>query len=175
MQYGAQLRNLDSTQSGLEQHRPVPGVIILQKDKSQLDEPVYHCLNAMGKISLRVLYLNDYGVERVYADDELQLVPDFSDRFAVIYEKKWLRYDGDHLRDLIRALKDARPKIVLAADLDLKTRMILSGIGKRYGFLLAVRSDKNKISHAANTGARLWLERRMYQLAFGALLGTSEL
>ena len=53
--------------------------------------------------------------------------------------------------------------------------MILSAIRKRDGFLLAVRSDKNKISQAANTGARLWLERQMYRLAFGALLGASEL
>src|SRR3954467_9167226 len=162
-------------QLGAQQYRPLPSVVILQKDKSQLDEPVYHCLNAMGRISLRVLYLNDYGLERVNADDELQLVPNFSDSFAAIYQKEWLRYDGGQLRDLIRALKDAKPKIVLAADLDLKTRMILSAIGKRHGFLLAVRSDKNEISQAANTGARLWLERRMYQLAFGALLGASEL
>jgi len=159
----------------MEQYERLPSVIVLQKDKSQLDEPVYHCLNAMGSVSLRVLYLNDYGIERVYADDELQLVPNFSDSFAAIYQKQWLHYDGGHLGDLIRALKDAKPKIVLAADLDLKTRMILSAIGKRYGFVLAVRSDKNEISQAANTGARLWLERRMYQLAFDALLGASEL
>ena len=88
------------TRSRSEQHRPLPSVIILQKDKSQLDEPVYHCLNATGKISLKVLYLNDYGIERVYADDELQLVPNFSDSFAAIYEKEWMRYDGDNLARL---------------------------------------------------------------------------
>jgi hypothetical protein len=125
MQLGAQLSNLDSTQSGFEQHRPLPGVTILQKDKSQLDEPVYHCLNAMGRVSLRVLYLNDYGVERVYADDELQLVPNFSDSFAAIYQKS-ISYDGG-LRRLIR-LKD-KPKIVLAADLTSR-RMVLSAIKK---------------------------------------------
>ena len=140
-----------------------------------MDEPVYHYLNATGEVLLKVLYLNDYGVERVNADDELQIVPNFSDSFAAIYQNQWLRYDGRNLQDLIRVLKDAKPTVVLAADLDLRTRLILSAVGRKNGFSLAVRSDKNQISQAANTGARLFVERRMYQLAFGALFGVSEL
>jgi len=161
--------------SSSEQARPLARVIILQKDKSQLDEPVYHYVNAMDETLLKVFYVNDYGLERVVADEELQLVPRFSDTFAAIYEKEWLQYHRNNLAGLIKALISARPKIVLAADLGLRTRILLSAIGKWSGFLLAIRSDKNQISQTANTGARLLLERRIYRLAFGALFGVSEL
>src|SRR6476469_6601049 len=106
----------------------VTSVIILQRDKSQLDEPVFHALNAKGGISFKVIYLNDYGIERACADNELQLVPNFSDRFPAIYEKEWFHFDGSNVRELIQNLTNAKPKIVLAADLDLKTRAILAGI-----------------------------------------------
>jgi glycosyltransferase involved in cell wall biosynthesis len=158
-----------------EQVRPLPRVIILQKDKSQLDEPVYHYVNAMDGALLKVLYTNEYGVERVFADDELELVPNFLDKFAAVYEKDWVQCSRNNVARLIKTVIGARPKIVLAADLDLRTRVLLSTIGKSFGFLVAIRSDKNEISQNANTGARLLAERQAYWFAFSALFGVSEL
>jgi glycosyltransferase involved in cell wall biosynthesis len=154
----------------------LPRVIILQKDKSQLDEPVYHYLNEIDGDFLKVMYVNDYGFERASADEELQVVPNFLDDALIkSYVRDWLYYDGTNKGKLVRALLDYKPKVVVATDLDLKTRLVLSMVGKLARFIMAVRSDKNELSRLAHVGTRLRVERQIYKLAFGALCGVSEL
>lgn len=154
----------------------MPRLIILQKDKSQLDEPVYHYLNEIDGSFMKVIYVNDYGVERAEPDEELQVVPDFEDAALIkSYPREWFYYDGSNIGRLIKRLIASRPNVVLAADLDLRTRLVLSMFGKLGRFIVAVRSDKNEMSRHAHVGTRLALERQMYKLAFGALCGISEL
>ena len=120
--------------------------------------------------------MNDYGLERARADQELQVVPNFVDgRLPKYYTQEWFYYDGSNLGQLSKLLVQSKPNAVLAADLDLKTRLALSMVGKVGRFALAVRSDKNKLSQAAHVGTHLLLERQIYKFAFGALCGVSEL
>jgi glycosyltransferase involved in cell wall biosynthesis len=72
-------------------------------------------------------------------------------------------------------LKIANPKIVVAVDLDLKTRLALSLYGKYKKFSLAVRSDKNEISSTVRRGLSWFCERTVYRTLFDALLGVSDL
>jgi glycosyltransferase involved in cell wall biosynthesis len=129
----------------------------------------------MDRELLKVIYANSYGIERKLPDQELGLVPNFTDKFANAYAYEWVPYDGADIRPLLRALKLANPRIVVAVDLDFRARLALSLFGKYNRFVFAVRSDKNKISRTVKRGVSLAFERGMYRLLFGALLGTSEL
>jgi glycosyltransferase involved in cell wall biosynthesis len=150
-------------------------VVFVQKQVSQLDEPVYACMHALTPDSCAVIYWNDYGFVRERPDPHTGVVPDFLEPEHTHYPRTWLDSRTQGLRDLAAAILSFTPHLAVLADVPTGLRWRLARALRRSGVRVALRSDKNHLSANPARGLRLVLERALTRVAFDALAPTGPL
>jgi glycosyltransferase involved in cell wall biosynthesis len=95
----------------------MPRIVFVQRDVSQLDEPVYAKIHELDPQACAVIYWNDYGYTRKHLDPELGLVPDLSDSAGTSYPRSWLDSRLHSLGAVMRAVALQTPRIVVVSDI----------------------------------------------------------
>ena len=150
-------------------------VVVLQRQVSQLDEPVYARMHELDPASCAVVYWNDYGYTRKWVDPELGVVPDLADADALVYPKSWIDSRSNGRRVVEAALLAHRPSLVVVSDVPLQDRLRLALALRARGIKVAFRVDKNHLSEQPRRGLALMAERRVARYAFDILAPTSPL
>jgi hypothetical protein len=153
----------------------MPRIVFVQRDVSQLDEPVYAKIHQFDPQACAVIYWNDYGYSRQHPDPELGLVPDLSDSVAISYPRSWLDSRFHSTSTLLRAVASQAPRMVVASDIPQLDRLRMALKLRMRGIDTALRTDKNALSDGVNTGWKLAVERRLTRLAYAMLAPTSPL
>lgn len=148
---------------------------IIQRQLSQVDEPVYAKMHALDGDALAVVYWNDYGLVRRSNDPEIGLVPDLKDEFAGDYPRCWLDSRCHALGHVIAELERHQPRLVLVSDLPQRDRLRLSVHLRTRGLRLAFRTDKNHLSETVSSGLRYALEKQVTRRAYDILAPASPL
>lgn len=147
----------------------MPRLVVVQRQVSQVDEPVYARLHELEPGSISVIYWNDYGLSRLHADPETGTVPNFSGASETDYPTTWLDSRVTTVRDVIAKAVSLSPKIVIVSDIANRDRLLLSAAVRAKGSQVAFRTDKNHLSETANSGLRLSAERHLARIAFNIL------
>jgi glycosyltransferase involved in cell wall biosynthesis len=153
----------------------VSRIVIVQRQVSQVDEPVYARINKLDPQSCSVIYWNDYGYARRNIDPELGIVPDLADNFEMEYPRFWIDSRKRGLSAVIHLMRELAPRAVVVSDIPIKDRLQLALALKTSRIKLVFRTDKNHLSERVNTGWRLAAERRVAYSAYDVLAPTSPL
>ena len=153
----------------------MPRIVFVQRQVSQIDEPVYALMHQLDSDASFVLYWNDYGYERSAVDPELGLVPDFKEVEVFHYPKTWVDERCCTWRDILHSINKMHPRLVVLSDIPLRDRLCLAASMRARGIKVAFRSDKNHISLTARNGWRLALERQITHLFYNYLAPVSPL
>ncbi len=150
-------------------------VVILQRQVSQLDEPVYSQVETISPTLLTVIYWNDYGYIRKDVDPELGKVPDFGSAYDNIYDRKWVDSKTQDRRNLLRLIRTYNPSLVVFSDIPNRDRLLLAAQLRLSGIPVGLRSDKNLLSGSAHLGVKLIAERLTVRLLYNVLFPISPL
>lgn len=151
-----------------------PEVLFVQSQPSQLDAPFYSLLSQLCGGRIMVALLNDGQTERRDIDPELGFVPQFP-KLAHDYSLLSLPRGGSGINRLIDSIWKCRPHLVVVQDQAWREKVFISLACRRAGISVAMRSDKNHISHGARSGAALALERWVVRRLFDVLAPVSQL
>lgn len=150
-------------------------LVFLQRQVSQLDEPVYSRIHEISPNRCHVIYWNNYGLKRKYVDPEMGVVPDFSEKEEFQYPRSWLDTKTHSALSIIREILLHQPDFVVLTDIPGRTRALLSLGLRARGVTTFLRSDKNQLSASARTGASLAFEQQIYKFVYNALAPVSPL
>lgn len=153
---------------------PSPTVIFVQTQPSQLDAPFYSLLSRLTARRILVALLNGGQPTRSDIDPELGFVPQFPKPLQD-YPILCLPRGSIGVRRLIRVVLDYRPRMVIVQDQTWCEKALIALVCRRAGIAVAMRSDKNHISHGARVGPSLNLERWVVSGLFDALAPVSRL
>ena len=153
----------------------MPRIVFVQRQVSQMDEPVYGLMHQMDADSCFVLYWNNYGYRRREVDPELGFVPDFEDAGERPYPRAWVDERSNTWLDLLRSINKLHPKLVVLCDVPLRDRLRLAASMRARSIRVAFRSDGNRISPTARSGWRLVGERLITHLFYNYLAPVSPL
>ncbi len=153
----------------------MPRLVFVQRQVSQLDEPVYAKIHQLDPLACAVVYWNDYGYRRRNIDPELGIIPDLSDSFEANYQKFWIDSREHRLDAVVSLLRSLAPRIVVVSDLPLRDRLYLARKMRACGSRIAFRTDKNCLSERAYTGSALAAERRVARFTYDILAPASPL
>jgi glycosyltransferase involved in cell wall biosynthesis len=153
----------------------MPRIVFVQRDVSQLDEPVYAKIHELDPQACSVIYWNDYGYTRKHLDPELGLVPDLIDGAGTGYPRSWLDSRLHSLTAVIRAVALQAPRIVVVSDIPQSDRLRMALRLRIRGISTALRTDKNALSERVHAGWKLAAERHLTRLAYTILAPTSPL
>ena len=153
----------------------MPEIIFVQSQISQLDEAVYSHLNDISDEYFHVIYWNDYGLEKTIFDDELGITPSLSDTFDLNYPRTWIDNRNFSILKVYSTILALKPRLVVMADIPSHARVLLAlGLRPRR-IAVALRTDKNRLSETARTGAGLTIERTLTKSIFNILAPVSPL
>lgn len=150
-------------------------IVFLQRQVSQLDEPVYGRMAEQDPASCAVVYWNDYGFTRKGMDPELGVVPDLTDAGALAYPRLWIDSRVEGRAAVEGALLALEPRVVVLSDIPTLDRLRLALALRTRGIEVVFRVDKNHLSERPRNGVKLMAERRIVRHAFDALAPTSPL
>ena len=153
----------------------MPRIVFVQRDVSQLDEPVYAKIHELDPQACGVIYWNDYGYTRKHLDPELGLVPDLIDGAGTSYPRSWLDSRMHSLGAVIRAITLQAPRIVMVSDIPQSDRLRMALTLQIRGVSTALRTDKNALSERVHAGWKLAAERHLTRLFYAILAPTSPL
>jgi glycosyltransferase involved in cell wall biosynthesis len=151
------------------------GLVVLQRQTSQLDSEVYARCHALKPGYCDVIYWNDYGFSRTQPDSELGIVPDLSEASTPVYPRLWLDRRVTNLSAVHAAITAKQPRLVIFSDIPTGQRLFLANKLRLQGIEVALRSDKNDLSETARIGASLALERAMVRYGYDVLAPVSPL
>lgn len=149
--------------------------VFLQRNVSQLDEPVYQRLHELDPHKFQVFYWNSYGFERALVDPETGLIPDFKLSRPFDYKKTWVDTGRHGVFSVFRKIYQSKPSLVVMSDIPRFERAILSILLRAVGCKTALRSDKNSISAKGRRKNAGVFERMFNLLVFNFLVPVSEL
>ncbi len=122
----------------------MPTVVVVQRQVSQLDEPVYSEVGRLTGGQLKVIYWNDYGFVRTHIDPEMGLVPDLRVSLPLDYPKMWIDSRSVGAWLVLRSIIiELRPRLVVFCDIPTKARAALS-VALRFrgiGTAFAIRQE----------------------------------
>jgi glycosyltransferase involved in cell wall biosynthesis len=153
----------------------MPRILFVQRQVSQMDEPVYGLMHQLDPDSCFVFYWNNYGYRRAEVDPELGYVPDFDESEKSYYPREWIDERSSTWRDILRSINKRQPQLVVLSDIPLHDRLLLAASLRARSIKVAFRSDANHISPTARTGCRLFGERLLTHLFYNYLAPVSPL
>ena len=153
----------------------MPRLVFVQRQVSQLDEPVYARIHLKRPGLVHVVYWNDYGLSRSEIDPEIGRVPDFRPSVGQDFPRTWINSANAGFWAVFRRIRDLQPRLVVLSDLPRYSRAIIATLLRRCGVKVALRSDKNSLSAGAKTGTGLGLERWLIKNSFDVLCPVSRL
>ena len=149
-------------------------IVFVQREVSQLDEPVYSRMFELDPSSVSVVYWNDYGLVRTMPDPETGVVPQFEGH-PKMARTIWVDSRISGVWQLIHAVMALEPALVVLSDIDTITRTVIAARLRMAGLRVALRSDKNHLSNTANAGVKRWLERTVIRGVYDTLAPVSRL
>lgn len=150
-------------------------VLFVQCAQSQLDACFYAELSQRRPGAVLVAILNDGGAKRQEIDPELGLVPQFPDLEIGFSTVHFPGEKSGGLKGLLNLIFKLRPRLVVVQDQSWVAKLAISIVTRLLGGRVAMRSDKNFMSHNARSGIARWLECRLVGLSFDFLAPVSDL
>lgn len=150
-------------------------VLFVQSAQSQLDACFYSELSNRVPGRVLVAIMNDGGATRREVDPELGLIPQFPELETGYSTVHFRSERSGGLKSLLKLILSRRPGLVVVQDQSWVAKLVISAVTRFSGGKVAMRSDKNSLSHNAREGLPHRLECLLVNFAFNLLAPVSDL